>query len=522
MTRMYWKNPFFFSLLILFLFLPLVLLIRWNAYPPGGFFFTGFLQSDQITYTALFRSVILRGNGFSYSYPFAEQGSENPPVYFQIPFTLLAWIWKISGGNIVMTWEFFRLISSLAFFLILSSFLFHLMKRFYPDEAESPGFRWFFYALLAILFFGGGVAWLFSLLKFGFARDKGISLPDAFKSVESPYHWWFLNLFRNNLYPLELFHHACFFLALLGALRKKPLLIFTGLVLGCLSGVFVGIEISAVLMVFFLVETILKREKENLYHLGGALFVFLAFAAYYALFLPRFPVPRTLIQQHKKVFFELIPLHKYLPAYGILLFTTPFLFLKRDFRKMILKNREGRLLVCWAGAVGLLMFNDKFLPGSGLQPPHFSRGYFFSAMALLSGVGLFPLFQKAFLRNRLKAAPLLILATLLFLPDNVLFTIERFTDSPHVDILSLPPETKEALEFLDAITEPRVAFCPDRKFGHLVPAFSNHASIFSEYGLTANDEAKVKEAHRFFSGRDRKSFIEKYRITLIILPHQGG
>jgi hypothetical protein len=229
-----------------------------------------------------------------------------------------------------------------------------------------------------------------------------------------------------------------------------------------------------------------------------------------------------LSQQHKQSLYQLIPMHKYFPAYGILLLTTPLSFLNKDFRETILKNREGRMILCWACAVGLLILNDKFLPGVGFQPPHFTRGYLFSALVMLSGLGLFPAFRKIHQKGGGKAAMFIILFLTLILPDNILFTVERFTEPPHPLVLSIPPESRDALDFIKNLPDMENVFCPDRKFGYLIPAFTPHSSIFSELYVTVDNENKVREIQYFFSGQDKNSFIEKHRITIIILPHYGN
>ncbi|HQH12737.1 MAG TPA: hypothetical protein PLS31_09955, partial [Candidatus Sumerlaeota bacterium] len=94
------------------------------------------MQSDQITYTALSRSVFERGNGVAYSYPYAAPSDENAAVNFQIPFTLLAWLWKITG-SIVISWEIIRLLFGAAFLFILYLTIWELFQSYFPDEQKE-------------------------------------------------------------------------------------------------------------------------------------------------------------------------------------------------------------------------------------------------------------------------------------------------------------------------------------------------------------------------------------------------
>jgi hypothetical protein len=69
--------------------------ISWYSRAATGWVHTGFLQSDQNTYTAIVREIFERGNGFAYASPY-EIRDTTPPIYFQLPFFLLGWFWRLT------------------------------------------------------------------------------------------------------------------------------------------------------------------------------------------------------------------------------------------------------------------------------------------------------------------------------------------------------------------------------------------------------------------------------------------
>ena len=509
-------------LLILFIAPTATVQLYWKINTPAGFYFPGFLQSDQVTYTALFRSVITRGNGITYSYPYAAPGPENPPVYFQAPFTLLAWMWQVLGGNLLAPWEVLRYASAAIFFLALFLFARELFKRFYPTAYESNALPGYLVLFITVLLFGGGLAWFISLFKFILIKIGPRENPAGFLAVfgrtEGVYHWWFLNLFRNVFYPLELFYHALFFLALLGCLKKNPILIFTAQLLACLSGVFVGIQVSLLLILFFLVQALDKPNRETLLHLALANLVFLLMISYYKSFLPRHLIPAVLIEQHRESLYDLIPVHKYFAAYGLLVFSTPLVFLSQKFRKRMIQRREGRLVLCWLVVEGALILNDKFLPGKGFQPPHFTRGYFYSALVAVTALGVFPLWRKVIEKGGGKILLTAALVLAIFLPDNILFVAGRLSEPPHPSVLTITRHSKDTLDFLHGLEREQTVFCPERKFGYLVPAFTRHSSIFAELYVTPFNREKTRQVEDFFQNQGVEEFIHRYRISLIVLP----
>ena len=513
------------ALLLIYLFVAPLTSMRWSLSQPPGYFYTGMLQSDQVTYTAIFRSVITRGTGFTYSYPYAPPGPDNPAVNFQLPFTLLAWMWKLAGKNVVAAWEILRFLSAAAFFVVLYLFSRDLFKNFYEEEDGGTVSPWYLIVFFVALAFGGGIAWFFGGLKYLSELFSGDAAPDflsVFFQTEKAYHWWFLNIFRNLFYPLETFYHVFFFLGLWGLVKKNNKLVFVSQILACLSGVFIGVELSAILLVFLFTEMLISKAWPEILRFLFSLGIFLVFASYYAFLLPMFRVPAVLAEQHKQTLYDLIPLHRYLPAYGIFLVLALLSLMNSGFRKKLFFSRTGRLVLIWVLVTGFLVLNHLFLPGKGFQPPHFTRGYLFAALVAISAIGFFPAWKKLRQSNPRKSLIILIVILVLSLPDNILFLAERVTVPPHRDVLMIRTDSKKALEFLEQLPGEETVFCTNYKFGYLIPAFSGHSSVFVEHYAMVNYGEIIVGIAEFSQNRNVEEFIEKYKITVIIMPRENG
>ncbi|MFH1563985.1 MAG: hypothetical protein ABIF11_11320 [Nitrospirota bacterium] len=499
-----------FLSILLILLVPMFLLYYWGRNIPDGFYFSNLLQSDQLTYTSLFRSVWERGNGFFYSYPYSVPGQDNPMVNFQIPFVILAWLWKAFSENIVLTWEVFRFLFGALFFSFVFLSTFEIARSFFKDELKELEHQSYFLVVFLLLIYGGGIAWVFTFFKFLFF-NSGLELTflETFREVEKHYHWWFLNLYRNFMYPLELFYHFLFFFAIYNLIKRRITLVLIAQLLACGSGVFIGIELSAIIIVFFIVEVFFLKNRNNLIYLLTSILIFMVFIFYYTYFLNLFPVTKSIYQQHR-IEYDKIPLCEYFYGYGFLTILIPLLFLSRKFRKFFISKFEGRVLLIWMLVVGALIQNDKWMLGKGIQPAHFTRGYFYSVLLLISSIGLFPIWVKVRKKNIKKSVLILILSLVIFLPDNIMFTLLRFKETPH-------PYPKPLFEFLNRIKEPKVIFPLDRNLGSQIPAFTHHHSMIgTEYTTPFNDE-KVEMIRMYFNKQGAERVVKKYFIDIIIV-----
>ena len=510
--------------IFLVILIPTLYQIYWKQNTPVDFYYPGFLISDQNTYTAIFRSVFDRGNGITYSYPYSAPGADNPPVFFQLPFTLLAWLWKVTG-NLLATWEIFRYAFGLGFLWMLYVLVSGLFESFYPDDMKERAAHSLLNTLFIILIFGAGLAWFIAAFRYGVTRLAGTPPPHAgflesFIDVESNYAGWILNIFRNTFNPLEGIYHFFFFMAVVGVISEKRTLIIAGQVLTCLSGVFAGIEISAILICFFALEYLYTRQGRRLSQLVTSVLVFALFILYYKIFMEWFPISRNLVHQHLINIHGIIPLRCYFPAYGILLFSAPISLLDKKFRNMFFYRREGRLLFAWLIVVVCLSQNDKILAmQKSIQPAHFLRGYLYTVLFLISSLRFFPNLIRIARHNSLKVKIILAGLFLLMIPDNFLNLKMLWIYEPHPYFLIIPRDSKAVLDFLNTLPSQENILCSDIRLGDQIPAFTHHSSVIAMYYATPFDDDKKRMSENFYENVDVEEFLQKYRITSFIIPN---
>jgi len=517
------KKDFIVGLgIFIIILLPFVYQIYWRHHTPQGYYYTGFLISDQNTYSAIFRSVFERGNGIFYSYPYAPPGSDNPAIMFQIPFTLLAWFWKLTTSTRA-AWEILRIVFGIGFLFLLYKFFVRVFQNFYPKEMAERNGQIISRGLFLTLLFGAGLAWFIAAFRFGVGRFAG-TLPfessylDTFIDVESDYSGWIFNIFRNVFNPLEGIYHLCFFLAVLGAIRGNSRLAFAGQLLACGSGVFVGLEISAIMLLFFIIEYLYSKDKKHLKQFVLSFSILGVFIFYYKIFMRFFPVSRSLVEQHLINLHGAIPLRCYFPAYGFLLFSTPLVFLNRDFRRVFFQKREGRLLFIWLFVVICLIQNDKILTlQRSVQPAHFARGYLFTALFLISALGAFPFFYRISQRRFLKLILIMSALFILMLPDNLLYLRRLFTFEPHPHFLLLPTQSMEVFNYLNGLNTRENIFCSDIRLGDQIPAFTPHSSVWAMEYATPFAEDKKQMIAGFYNNIGADDFIKKYKISMLII-----
>lgn len=517
------KDTFFIGLGILIItILPFIYQIFWKANTPQGYYYAGFLISDQNTYTAIARSVLDRGNGICYSYPYAPPGADNPAIMFQLPFTLLAWFWKLTASTWA-AWEILRIAFGIGFLCLLYKFFVEVFRKFYPKEMDDSRGRIISRKFFLTLIFGAGLAWFIAAFRFGVGSvaktlPPGVGYLETFIDVESDYSGWIFNIFRNTFNPLEGLYHFCFFLAIIGVVMEKGRLTLAGQFLACCSGVFVGLEISAILLAFFAVDYIYTRDKNYLKQFILSLAIFCVFIFYYKIFMRFFPVSRSLVDQHLVNLHGAIPLRCYFPAYGILLISTLLVFMNRGFRKTFFQKREGRLLFVWLTVVICLIQNDKILGlQRSVQPAHFTRGYLFTALFLISALGVFPFLYRKSQTNFLKVKLILLALFIVMIPDNLLHLRRLFTYEPHSHFLIIPKQSKEVFDYLNTLKTRENIFCSDIRLGDQIPAFTPHSSIWAmEYATPYAEDKKLMIAD-FYNNIGVEEFINKYSITMLII-----
>jgi len=464
--------------------------VWWAARCPSSAVYSGYLQGDQPTYTALARAVFNRGNGILYANPF-DFDAAAPRLLTNLGYVALGWLIRLVGQHDVVAWEIWRL----AFGLLCYGLFALLVARLFL----SNGMRWWVFVVGA---FGGGSAWV-ATLALAASRPHWGWLR-CFVEAERGYDWWCLNLFRQSLYPLELAYHSLYFAVLLCYLDRRRgwlllvifLLWWTHTVTAILATTVVGLALLWDWLASAAggkVVTPPERPKRAALTLIGLAGVVLPWIAYYRLYLPRFPSIQSWMEQTLSFEFVLQP-SVWPRAWGMLLVGLPAALVYAPLRRYLAREREGRLILLWGIAAMVWAHNNVFLTRP-IQPMHFARGYIFLFLLIVAAKGV----EIAIARNQASKGQggdgspkrrrgvgkwAAVALVPLLLADNVLFVARVGSEMPQPGLLTISPEAKEVLDYFCAQPGRLGILSTDQKIGVLIVARTRHRLFLSEAVLT--------------------------------------
>jgi hypothetical protein len=371
--------------------------------------FTGYLRHDLLYYSANAREVFENGNGLLYGDPFSAS-FETPRVFSHLQLLMLGWAWRVTGVDMPVLWQAAQLISGVAMFAALYA----LLGCFFRGRKLVYAF------LVAAL--GGGATALLATYRTLLGSDS-LSLTQHFERLVSGPAGpaWTPNVFQNALFTTEAFYHALAFATFAAALRGRHGLALLGLFLVWWSHPFTGLEVTAIVGAFAALEFAIGRERRMFFFASGVAVIGGLFLAYYMLLLPSWsPEAAEILVRWRRaaLVFRLVeaPL-----MWGIFLLGLGFALLPKIPVLDLPGEASDRFLVIWLLVVGALLLHDMVLPGGvyPYQPIHFSHGYFFLPLAILTLRGGAWMLRSWPARSRAIAAA----AFLLFVSfDNVLFT----------------------------------------------------------------------------------------------------
>ena len=435
-----------------------------------GVEFSGMLQGDQAVYTAMARAVFWHGNGLVYSNPY-DPDPLAPRVLCNLGYVLLGWLIR-PFEQAWIAWEIWR--------LAWGTVCFGLWGLLVCRVLERPGVRWWAWAAGT---FGGGLAWLILLIDPPVALKPGIM--EQFIQVEDNYGWWCLNLFRQGLYPMELFYHAL----LLGSVlawwsRRRGVLLallfalwWTHIITALLATTVVG-----VLLVLDYRREGLKAELRTLCVMGlfAACFTF-----YYRGFLPTFPAIRSWMEQTLSLKPVLHP-WGYFAAFGLIgliaISTSAAAFATSLRRQAALADRRVWLISVWL-VVTLLWMNNHWFFTEPIQPLHFSRAYPYLALVLAAGFA----FERVQFREKPPRRALVCaagLSLLLLIPDNALFATFLLVKPPEAKIALLHPTQRETITWVREDPRDGIIHSRDQGVGRLLLLHTPAKVFTSEAFLT--------------------------------------
>ncbi len=472
-------------------------ILYWYVKPTPGEVFLGFAQVEQPVYLVLSKTFAQEGSFVFYSSPYAVE--DFPRIYTHLLPVILGGLWRLTGIPLLALWWLVRLVlGPLMFFLS-----FQILRVYVHEEKYLvPG--------AFLLAFGGGMAYLHALLG---SLGSGGDFMTGWMLLERPYDWWFTNLFRVAYYPFEVFNHVLFFSSIYLFLKKRYFPSVIVFFLTWWAHPFTGAQLTAVYLAFFLVEISLYRRplaKTALPFLGVALI----FVLYYLVWIPSFPLAREIMASFRLSTSagHLSPL-LYPSAWGM------FLFLPLLNGQGIFRGEKTRFLIYWV-LVDLALINHDLLVQPGFQPMHFTRGYLFLPLAILSLLGI-----KSRLQDRDRASLVLLLLVVLSLPDNALF-LYKFTTlggdevevnpSYHLNPLRIKDSQWDILQRLGE-REKQVVLASDNIINFLLPLYTDHDTLLGHPDYVPYFETKLASARRYFRTGDPHT-LDPYGVTMAVHP----
>ena len=477
------------------LMLPVVVLYASHFLTQGtGVWPTGFIQYDQAYYMANAREYQDGGtDGIRYALPFSSN-YDNAPIHFQPQIALLGLLWHITGWDPGRLFVAFGLICGLLCVRVCLALLSH------ARESSERG------AWLAVLFlWGGGLLMVFGMI-YGIA-EQGLGLASAWDGAfrfDPGGGWWFLNLGRNLVLPLEAYYHLLFFATIVLVLRQHYRTAFGVLVLLAVSHPFTGLGALLMLLAWSVAERwgMRSRAVPLWFPIGIALILALVLVQYMVL-LPQDVEHRVLMEQWKLPWTE--QAINFVPAYALVGLLALLRLRSAERFRTVLKAPLGRLLLIWAAVWFALENHELFMEAH--QPLHFTRGYTWSALFLLGAPVLDELFAWSKQRGKSSGRRIVITAVVVvFLLDNATWMGRQsqalFNDTIPSQSFTLDQDRRDLFNALSSLgkSDP-VLVAEDPDVAYLAMVYTPLRSYFSHHSNTPHAKERHEALAAFFDGR---------------------
>lgn len=420
-------------LLSLLLSLPVILfLLHHYFYLSNELQPTGFTVDENILYMSYARQYVDQENfSLYYSNPF-NGNPESAKIYFQ-PINFLFAAAIKAGLDPGLTFSLFGLL--MAIFCIYTGIL--IIQHLLAGQRNQT--------LISLLFtWGGGLTAIAGFAAVFFLSDQQpSSWLDSIHTADPANGWWGLNWGRNLFIPLEAYYHFLFLLNIYLVLKHKWKAAIAAAFFLSISHPFTGIEYLLIINGWILVEKLWFKNKEiPFFYWAGSIAVTFFHAWYYLFYLNSFPEHQQLFSQYSASW--TYSLRIAIPAYLIVAILSVFA-VRINKTTTILSQPHQRLFLCWAAIAFLLSKHEWFI--RPIQPIHFTRGYIWAGLFLLSLPALLWLINES-KKNQLKKW-LFTGFIILFLADNILWTVNILRKKETTEWEGhITKDTKEVLEFL--------------------------------------------------------------------------
>ncbi len=485
-------------LLALFLLLP-VLLLNYSHFKHGSEnqIPSFFLQDDMPYYMAIAREYFDGGTPpLSYGNPFSPD-PETKRHYFQPPTLLLG-----------ILWNFTRIDPGLLFMLFgIPAALLAIRTTISLFEYFHPLIRPLDLSYLLIFIWGGGLLSLgglcFSLSLNQDARDWLLFDPSG--------GWWFLNLGRNFIYPLESIYHLLFFLGMIFGIRKQWALTLTTGFLLSICHPFTGIQFLLILTSWLTLEYFLDHNQDSPSWCAPltSLILLLGHLGYYLIYLVKDLEHQSMMTSWKISFsmHEITFLLNLLPLF----FMVWWGLRKKQYPLLWLQRPAHRLLLCGFFITLGLVFHDRIIPP--IQPLHFDRGYLWTFLFFIALPGTHSFIRS--IQKKSYSMLSLLLLLLLFLSDNASWlTAHILKPTGHYHTIA----QKKVFDWLNENATPQDLFVSeDRIMTYLSPTYSSVRPWYAFWWFTPFSEKNLAIQKTFFkSGKIPEEW--KGRSILILQP----
>lgn len=302
--------------------------------------------------------------------------------------------------------------------------------------------------------------------------------------------WWFLNLGRNFIYPLESLYHLLFFVGVFFAIRKKWGLALASAFLLSISHPFTGLQFLLILNAWLLLEKVVGDDPPTLSISISGLLILVSHLAYYLLYLGGDPEHRSVMEAWKINF----KMHEL--TFLLSLFPLFFLFwwgirLKKYPITWLLNSTHRFLLVGFLTTLGLV-FHDRVI--NPIQPLHFDRGYLWTFLFLIALPGL-KAFFRSLQKNHLAPLSIALFSTLILSDNSSWFTAHILNPTGYYHT---PPQ-KEVLDWFNQhATDQDLLVSEDRIMTYLAPTYSSIRPWYAFYWFTPYAEQNIAEQKKFF------------------------
>lgn len=473
--------------LVLLLLLPAVL-FYWAHFRPKDprLIPTGFVQYDQPYYMANARQYLDgRSDGWRYALPFSPSAAATP-AHFQPQTMLLAGLWRITGADPGKLFVAFGAAAAIVFLLLSARLLDQVLERTAP-------------VLLTVVFVWGGG--LLALAGFSISMlqdmDWRMAALSAFR-FDPGDGWWFLNLGRNLIFPMEAYYHALFFGAVLLLYRNRPWLSALVAAVLALSHPFTGSAALLVLLAWGTLELIVHRDRiVSAPWVAFVAALLMALMVWHGYILPQDAEHQSLMQQWKLPW--LIELQAWLPAYAIVASMTAWRLRSCARIKAFFSLPMNRLLAVWA--MVFLALENHELVMEPLQPAHFTRGYSWAALFLIGAPALLEFAQDPMKRLARGAVAAVFVCVMLL--DNAGWFALRIAESRNGagEGIWLSEDQLELYHWLEhQLPNEEMLITEDPQLAYLAMTYTHHRAWYSHWANTPFADRQLKEQRAYFSG----------------------